>query len=273
MLAHISLIEDWDEDSEEVTAFLFWSDTGGLPIGLRLRPCSTSADPFRPHYDVAPGRVVALSRDEQGRLLKGDELVHLSWQEIYITHRPPPESVVHEHANKLYIPMNLGSTVPFRISNDHVDALPLSPWPIELTGCSPMPLPWDGSFPVTLQFDLRDVGVQFQTFYGMLTLGRCGASGMHWAALRFTWRSLAEITREDWFEGKHDCDCDHIDTWEGRSKAFRFDEWPLTTGRFTMTSHGTVDGTVSEFEPSVILTFNPCPINRETTLIMYITTE
>lgn len=133
------LIEHWYEDSgyDDVTAYLFWSDRSGNPIGLRLTPSPTSADPFRPHYDVVGGRLVRLSRDEQGRLVHSQrdgnsQFVRLTWQEIYITHRPPPESVVPEHAGKVFVLMNLGSFAPFRISNEDVDALPTSPLPIEL---------------------------------------------------------------------------------------------------------------------------------------------
>ena len=108
--------------------------------------------------------------------MDGPELVHLSWEEIYITHRPPPESIVHEYANKVYVPMNLGSFVPFRISNEHVDALPDSPLAMVLTGSTSMPLPWDGNPPVILQFEIRTAPYRIASskYYAMLHLGQIG---------------------------------------------------------------------------------------------------
>ncbi|TBU28712.1 hypothetical protein BD311DRAFT_313844 [Dichomitus squalens] len=270
VLAHIPLIEDWDEYSDEVTAYLFWSSSihRNAPLGLRLKRSPTSADPLRPHYDVVAERLVRLTWDAEGRIAIGGAPVHLSWQEIYITHRPPPESAIHEHANKLFVSLNLGYSVPFRINNKDIDNLPDSPWPMALTRCTNMPeLPWDGSPPITLQLDLLDRDLELRTCFAMLSLGRCTSKRAHWACLQFTQRSVDRIISDDDDLG-HDCGVDHIEAWMDRSKTFEFQ--PEEVGLSTTVIQGPHGPSV--YRSSVTLKFNTCPLNPQNTLIMNILT-
>ncbi|PIL37579.1 hypothetical protein GSI_01273 [Ganoderma sinense ZZ0214-1] len=285
VLAHIPLIEHWYEDSagDEVTAYLFWSDHLGNPIGLRLKPCPMSADPFRPHYDVVQERLAhGLSRDGQGRLLDSQrgsvpQPVRLTWQEVYITCRPPPESIVPEHAGKVFVPMNLGSFVPFRILDKDIDALPTSPVPIELTACGALELPWDGDPPVILQFQSR---ISFR-FYAMLHLGQCHKSLPvrvvqthwwpqdpnpdlgHWAFIQITTKRMeaSVAVQRGGRELAHNCHLDHINRWPNKTKSF-----PIITGP-------EMDGATVDDAASIILQFDTCPLNPKTTLIMRITTR
>ncbi|KAM5542359.1 hypothetical protein V8D89_003818 [Ganoderma adspersum] len=185
VLAHIPVIEHLYEDQwgcDDITAYLFWSYRSGYPIGLRLKPCLTSAYPFRSQYEIVPGpgRLVNLGRDTRGRFgvihpngVRG-QFARPTWKEIYITHRPPPESTVPEHADKVFVLINLGSFVPFRISDRDVDALPTSPLSIVLAACSAISLPWYGDPPIILQFK-SCVPLRYN-YHAMLHLGLCKAA-------------------------------------------------------------------------------------------------
>lgn len=252
-----------------MTAYLFWSDASGSPIGLRLEPSPTLVDPFRPHYNVVKERLGHLIRDTQGRLLDfrsdGRQVIRPVWQEIYIAHRPPSESIDSEHTRGVFVPMNLGSSVPFRISATDVDALPASPLPIQLTACTPISLPWSGDPPAILQFKSRSSA----EFYAMLHLGRCNSAALpgpptsgHWAAVHVTKKDLETYIRDGENERAHNCDLDHIDRWPWRAKAFPIKR----AGDETALDGATEDAWID-------LRFDTCPVSPDTTLITHISTR
>ena len=259
-----------------MTAYFFWSD--GNPIGLRLKPSPTSADSFQPHYNVVEGRkrLRHLSWDSLGRLVesRGDGRRYLrpTWKEIYITHRPPPESVVPAHANQVFVAMNLGSFVPFRISDNDVNALPSSPVPMVLTACTSIPLPWHGATPAILKFKFASTNGELESYCVVLHLARCARdiplSGFwtwcgHWATINITTNDPGEYIRSDEdYKVEHNCASDHIDQWPDRTKTF-----PLGIVRKSDSAQTTPKNA------SIILRFEPCPMNPSKTLVTHITTR
>ncbi|KAM5542366.1 hypothetical protein V8D89_003825 [Ganoderma adspersum] len=264
VLAHIPVIQL----PEYMIAMLFWRSDQDDHLGLRLNPCNGSVSSSRLLYDAHPGedRIVPLGVDKDGYFTVDGQPFDVVWKKLYIAHRPPPDTPTPDAATSLYMPLNLGVLIPFRIPGKNIQALHASTR-LRLVSVSEMSLPWTGSPPITLTFQPDEDDAVLPGID--LHLGRCtrsvpgrARSGHHWAQLVF---HPSHADRKDTSlhgdgDEDHMCSEDHIDDWPGSTKVFRPLRWqPAETSVLPPSP-----------SPSIKLCFTPCPLNPGTTLVLEI---
>ncbi|PIL37585.1 hypothetical protein GSI_01279 [Ganoderma sinense ZZ0214-1] len=262
VLAHIPVIEL----PQGTIAIFFWMNKQDH-LGLRLSPCSSSIDSSRLLYDVFPGdsRLVPLSVDENDYIVDGHP-VHAVWKKLYIAHRPPPDTLAPDASTSLYIPLNLGVLMPFRVPGGSIHELHVSTG-LRLASVSPMTLPWTGSSPVTLTFEPDNDDTRANILPGIeLHLGRCTKSvpvgqapsgrhlGPHWARLVF--HDLKYMSPHGDADDGHSCSEDHVEDWPQSMKVIQ-PPWSQPDG---------ISGLLAP--PPAKLCCTPCPLNPGTTLVV-----
>ena len=209
-------------------------------------------DPARPLYHICfrfrdsrfESRLLDLGSSFSTYQLNGKR-VTAQWKSVYLADRPPftpPPTRV---------PMNRSMFTPFRIPRAHLRDLERH-WDVQPLCRGGIPgRTWDGL--VSLAFTLRQPtigGSSLQNF--TIYLGRCaqGATlGAHWVDVAFRTRnSPPNKSDRDGLGGAHDCSLEHVRNWPALSKMFSLPGRPL----------------------SVQLTFMPCPLNPDATLILNI---
>ena len=290
------------EDGPHTIALLSLSRCN-IRIGLLLQRCPLSVDEDYPVYDIgghlslrggrrsAFCRLIALGDIfEPVKLL--NKPVVAEWRQVYLATQPPHETAVAVPPPVL---LTSGLQTPFRILDRHLEEL-RTRHRLIVESAEPQSLPWAGSPParITFRFDHGST-VRARHFRNtvIVQLGRCDNTSTHspypshnqddgrdlqphWANVRFEMDPMVAITLAAWenpiwpsdsfvssspfslMSPGHDCPADHICEWEGRRNTF-------------------VDGTYMgsmlrerDFDRAITLSFTPCPINPDNTLVVNI---
>ena len=301
VLARIPVIED-----DSYTVALLSLSRGGTRLGLLLQRCPLSVDVDYPIYDVgghlslSGGRRSAFCRlialgDAFGDLKLFNRPVTAEWRQVYLATQPPHETAVSVPPPVL---LSCGLQTPFRIPERHLEEL-RTRHRLVVESAEPQSLPWTGTPPARLIFRFDHGSTHRARHFRnnvIVQLGRCDNASAHpcdsssqgqhggrhlrphWANVRFEMDPMVAITLAAWenplwpsdnrsfasqslssfLPPTHDCATDHIGEWDGRRTTF-------------------VDGTYMgsmfserDFDRAITLSFTPCPINPNNTLVVNI---
>ncbi|TFK82485.1 HET-domain-containing protein [Polyporus arcularius HHB13444] len=237
---------------------LYWSSGDGRPVFLHLEPDpdSEASSSRRTSYRVGEPRLTGSEEYDDACPPDGPP----SWKEVIIRHRPP----LHRAPGQLpvsatfrftpAIPMQLTLDAPVRFPEARIWQFLIQSESdrFEIRGAG-LESPWtaESTHPVAYVF----VGLQ----YTIIRIGRCHQDGPPgeqrrpeaiWATLSIGYvgdndiEGEAEISKVS-ADTLHDCSQDHVL------------QWPNLRKRFTI-----------PFKKEVTLSFTPCPLNPERTLVL-----
>lgn len=257
----------------EIFADLHWSRGGAGRVFLHLEhdPDSPASSSHRPSYRVSDDRLAV-----SGGLYTEYADICLpdgppSWKEVLIKHRPllllAPGQLSSTNTERVFIPpnpMQLMFDAPFRFPEAHIKRFLAGSWSsrLEIRGAE-LHCSWTAGSnpPTTFIFTLAHDLISFI----LIRVGQCqqeGPSGEQrghqalWAtASAYLW---SRTDRAEWIrkakisevstETIHDCSQDHVLQWPDLRKSFDLEHEYYTL--------------------EVTLSFTPCPLNPERTLIL-----
>ena len=279
LLAYIPIIVSHSGDTY---ADLFWATPDGIRYLLCLRAVTDLHEAQRsrrPLYRVENTRLkeVEMSPLDPAAYLLGGQMVQASWQEILIRHRPPS----HRHPGQLSdthrafipaIPLQLALHAAFRFDEARMRKF-LHESQLDFvehrnTGFTSQ----DPDFPQALPATFTFIRLRKYPFALMIRVGQCRhtqspgnsdqpqpvAQAILWATVHAIPGKVGSYDQcsvlYDKIEAQskdplHDCLDDHVSEWPAFRKTFEVDD-----GRREVST--------------VILSFAPCPISPERTLVL-----